>query len=153
VPHRRGQKKEKHRCINTIQIIGFVGKDPERRQLQGKDAAYTVFSVATQRSWKNAQGEWQKRTEWHRVVAWSKLGEIATAQLRSGDHVHVQGRLVSSTYDKYYGNGKKPTVVKQTFWQVRADAMRKLNRAESHPGSAPGAANQGPSNDADAAPF
>ena len=49
--------------LNTIQIIGFVGKDPKRRQLQGKDAAYTVFSVATQRSWKNAQGEWQKRTE------------------------------------------------------------------------------------------
>ena len=85
-------------------------------------------------------------------MAWSKLGEIATARLRSGDHVHVQGRLVS-TYDKHYGNGKKPTVVKQTFWQVRADAIRKLNRAESQACSASGAANQGPSNDAVAAPF
>lgn len=43
--------------LNTIQIIGFVGKDPERRQVQGKDAVSTVFSVDTQRSWKNAQGE------------------------------------------------------------------------------------------------
>ena len=139
--------------LNTIQIIGFVGKDPERRQLQGKDAAYTVFSVATQRSWKNAQGEWQKRTEWHRVVAWSSLGEIATARLRSGDHVHVQGRLVSSTYDRQYGNGKKPTVVKQTFWQVRADTIRKLNRTESHAGSASGVTTPAPANDADAVPF
>lgn len=70
--------------LNTIQIIGFVGKDPERRQVQGKDAAYTVFSVATQRSWKNAQGEWQTRTEWHRIVAWNRIGELATARLRSG---------------------------------------------------------------------
>ena len=139
--------------LNTIQIIGFVGKDPERRQLEGKDAAYTVFSVATQRSWKNAQGEWQKRTEWHRIVAWSKLGEIATARLRSGDRVHVQGRLVSSTYEKQYGNAKKPTVVKQTFWQVRAAAIRKLNRIESRPGSASGTATLAAPNNEDAAPF
>jgi single-strand DNA-binding protein len=121
--------------LNTIQIIGFVGKDPQQRQLQGKAAAYTVFSVATQRSWKDAQGAWQSRTEWHRIVAWSKLGEIATAKLRSGDHVHVEGRLVSSTYDRQYGNGKKPIIVKQTFWQVRASSIHKLNRAEAGPGS------------------
>jgi len=140
--------------LNTIQIIGFVGKDPERRQVQGKDAAYTVFSVATQRSWKNAQGEWQKRTEWHRVVAWNRLGELATATLRSGDHVHIQGRLVSSTYDKQYGNGKKPTVVKQTFWQVRANSIRKLNRAESQPGSAAmRETTASPSTSEDAIPF
>jgi single-strand DNA-binding protein len=139
--------------LNTIQIIGFVGKDPERRQLQGKDVAYTVFSVATQRSWKNAQGAWQRRTEWHRVIAWSRLGEVATAKLHSGDHVHVQGRLVSSTYDRQYGSGKKPTVVKQTFWQVRAAAIRKLNRAESRPGSAPAAITASPSDTKDAAPL
>lgn len=126
--------------LNTIQIIGFVGKNPEQRRTQRTNAAYTVFSVATQRSWKNAEGEWQKRTEWHRVVAWNRVGEQAAARLRSGDHVHIEGRLVSSTYDKQYGNGKKPTVVKQTFWQVRANAIRKLNRTEPQSGLAAGGA-------------
>lgn len=65
--------------LNTIQIIGFVGKNPEQRQTKGTNAAYTVFSVTTQRSWKNAAGEWQKRTEWHRVVAWmSSISYVRT---------------------------------------------------------------------------
>jgi single-stranded DNA-binding protein len=70
-------------------------------------------------------------------VAWNRLGELATAKLRSGDHVHIQGRLVSNTYDKQYDNGKQPTIVKQTFWHVRANTIRKLNRTESQSGSAP----------------
>ena len=126
--------------LNTIQIIGFVGKDPQRRQVQGKDVAYTVFSVATQRSWKNADGAWQKRTEWHRVIAWNQIGEQAAERLTSGDHVHIEGRLVSSTYDRQYGNGKKPTVVKQTYWNIRANAIRKLNRTQTQSGSAAGSA-------------
>ncbi len=69
-------------------------------------------------------------------MAWNRLGELVTARLRSGDHVHIQGQLVSSTYDKQYGNGKKPTVVKETCWRVHANSIRKLNRAESQPGSA-----------------
>jgi single-strand DNA-binding protein len=138
--------------LNTIQIIGFVGKDPERRQLKGKNTGYTVFSVATQRSWKDAQGAWQRRTDWHRVVAWNRLREIATAKLRSGDHVHIQGRLVSSTYDKQYGSGKKSIVVKRTFWQVRADSIRKLDRTTAQSGSVPGATSAS-SIDADAAPL
>lgn len=70
------------------------------------------------------------------------------------NHVHVQGRLVSSTYDKQYGKGKKPTVVKQTFWQVRANSIRKLNRAESQPGSAAvGAEAAAPSDNGDGVPF
>jgi len=130
--------------LNSIQIIGFVGKDPERRQLQGGETNYAVFSVATQRSWKDAQGAWQSKTEWHRVVAWNALAETAIARLDSGDHVHIEGRLVSSTYEKQYGNSKNPVCVKRTFWQVRADAIRKLDRTKTPSGSAseqPAAAN------------
>ena len=121
--------------LNSIQIIGFVGKHPERRQRKGSEASYSVFSVATQRSWKNAEGAWQRRTEWHRIVAWNVAGELA-ARLKSGDHVHVQGRLISGTYERQYGKARKPTVVKQTFWRVRANAIRKLNRTNNPPGSA-----------------
>jgi single-stranded DNA-binding protein len=85
-------------------------------------------------------------------VAWSRLGEIATAKLRSGDHVHVEGRLVSSTYDRQYGNGKKPVIVKQTYWQVRASSIRKLNRADGQPGTSPRGTKADPANAA-AVPF
>ena len=119
--------------LNSIQIIGFLGKDPERRQARANGAAFAVLSVATQRSWKNAQNEWWSKTEWHRVVAWNGLGERVAAALRKGDHVLVEGTLVSTTYDREYGKGKRPTVVKHTLWQVRADSVRKLNRGEKEP--------------------
>ena len=119
--------------LNSIQIIGFLGKDPERRQVRGNGAAYAVLSIATQRSWKNAQDEWASKTEWHRVVAWNGLGERVAASLRKGDHILVEGTLVSSSYDREYGKGKKATTVKHTVWQIRADSIRKLNRAEKEP--------------------
>jgi len=119
--------------LNSVQIIGFIGKDPERRQARGNGAAFTVFSVATQRSWKNADDEWASKTEWHRVVAWNSLGERVAASLRQGDHVLVEGTLVSSSYEREYGKGKKATTVKHTVWQIRADSIRKLNRSEKEP--------------------
>jgi single-strand DNA-binding protein len=119
--------------LNSVQIIGFIGKDPERRQARGNGAAFTVLSVATQRSWKNADDEWASKTEWHRVVAWNSLGERVAVSLRQGDHVLVEGTLVSSSYDREYGKGKKATTVKHTLWHIRADSIRKLNRAEKEP--------------------
>lgn len=119
--------------FSSIQIVGFLGKDPERRQVQGNGAAFTVLSVATQRSWKNAQDEWRSKTEWHRVVAWNSLGERIAASLRQGDHVLVGGTLVSSTYEREIGKGKKSTTLKLTSWSIRANVVRKLNRAEKEP--------------------
>jgi single-strand DNA-binding protein len=57
------------------------------------------LSVATKRSWKNAEGEWESRTEWHRCVAFGKLGEFA-ANLKNGSHLQVEGELRSREYDK-----------------------------------------------------
>ncbi len=129
--------------LNTVHLIGFVGKDPERRQRHnsqdGNAAAYVVFSVATQKSWKDATGAWQNRTQWHRVTAWNATGESAAERLRSGDHVHIQGRIVSATYDRNYGDDDNPVVVQQTFWQVRADSIHKLDRAASQAAFIPGA--------------
>jgi single-strand DNA-binding protein len=119
--------------LNSVQIIGFIGKDPQRRQARGNSTAFTILSVATQRSWKNAEDEWASKTEWHRVVAWNSLGERVAASLRQGDHVLVEGTLVSSTYDREYGKGKKATTVKHTVWQIRADSIRKLNPGEKAP--------------------
>ena len=119
--------------LNSIQIIGFVGQDPERRQAKGNGASFTVLSIATQRSWKDTQEEWHSKTEWHRVVAWNGLGERLAASVRKGDHVLVEGALFSNTYEREVPTGKKNVTVKQISWSIRAKAVRKLNRTEKEP--------------------
>ena len=117
---------------NTIQIIGNLGRDPEQREARANGAPFTVLSVATRRSWKNAEGAWQSRTDWHRVVCFQRIGESALA-LHKGDQVFVAGSLVSSQYDRQVGSGKKATTLKLTSWQIRANALRKLNRTAKEP--------------------
>src|SRR5229473_1469706 len=58
--------------LNSVTIVGFVGADPEQRQARNNGSKFTVLSVATQRSWKNAQDEWSSKTAWHRIcVIWN----------------------------------------------------------------------------------
>jgi len=126
--------------LNHVQLIGFLGKDPEKRQIRGNGANFTVLSVATQQSWKDANDEWQSRTEWHRVVAFNRLGESLADTLHKGDHVLVDGMLVSTKYDHENGKSKKAKAPKVTvFWSVRANSVRRLSRAEAEvPAAAPG---------------
>jgi single-strand DNA-binding protein len=128
-----GQKKENHiMYLNHIQLIGFLGKDPEKRQVRGNGANFTVLSVATQQSWKDSNDEWQARTEWHRVVAFNRLGESIADTLHKGDHVLVDGQLVSSKYERENGKSKKAKAAKfAIFWSVRANSVRRLSRAEA----------------------
>jgi single-strand DNA-binding protein len=78
---------------NSIQIIGNLGRDPEQREARASGAPFMVLSVATRRSWKNAQREWESRTDWHRVVCFNRLNDAA-ARLRRGDQVVINGSLV-----------------------------------------------------------
>jgi len=67
-----GQKKKKNSCLTSVTIIGFVGADPEQRQARNNGSKFTVLSIATQRSWKNAEDEWVSKVEWHRIcVIWN----------------------------------------------------------------------------------
>lgn len=123
--------KRRSKC--TIQSnIGNLGRDPEQREARANGVPFTVLSVATVRSWKNSQGEWESRTDWHRVVCFQRMGESALA-LHKGDQVFVTGSLVSSKYDRQVGSGKKATTLKLTSWQIRANVLRKLNRAAKEP--------------------
>ncbi|MGB9067654.1 MAG: single-stranded DNA-binding protein [Candidatus Acidiferrales bacterium] len=73
--------------LNSVTIVGFVGADPEQRQAKGSGAKFTVFSVATQRSWKNAQDEWTSKTEWHRVAIFRpRLADYIIANVKKGAH-------------------------------------------------------------------
>jgi single-strand DNA-binding protein len=128
-----GQKKENHiMYLNHVQLIGFLGKDPEKRQVRGNGANFTLLSIATQQSWKDSNDEWQARTEWHRVMAFNRLGESIADTLHKGDHVLVDGQLVSSKYEQENSKSKEAKAVKfAIFWSVRANSVRRLSRAEA----------------------
>jgi single-strand DNA-binding protein len=141
-----GQKKENQiMYLNHVQLIGFLGKDPEKRQVRGNGANFTVLSVATQQSWKDSNDEWQSKTEWHRVVAFNRLGESIADTLHKGDHVLVDGLLVSSKYENDNGKSKKAKAAKVSiFWSVRANSVRRLSRAEAEVPTQPNGAEAGP---------
>ncbi len=120
--------------LNSVTLIGFVGADPEQRQARNNGSKFTVLSVATQRSWKNAEDEWSSKTEWHRIAIFRpRLAEYVLTAIKKGVHVLIEGSLVSSTYEKPNGKGKKATTAKITSWSIRADVVRKLDRGEPEP--------------------
>ena len=90
-----GQEKGENSAmsyLNSITLVGFVGSDPEQRQAKGNGSKFTVLSVATQRSWKNADDEWSSKTEWHRVVVFRPLlAERVATTIKKGAHVLVEG--------------------------------------------------------------
>jgi single-strand DNA-binding protein len=88
------------RGINKVILIGNLGKDPETRYAQN-GGAVTNFSVATSESWRDkASGENQERTEWHNVVCFARLAEIAGEYLRKGSKVYIEGSLRTSSWEQ-----------------------------------------------------
>jgi single-strand DNA-binding protein len=87
------------RGINKVILVGNLGNDPDTKYTQG-GMAVTRISLATTSMRKDKEGNNQERTEWHRVVFFGKLGEIAGEYLRKGSQVYVEGEL---RYDKYTG--------------------------------------------------
>ncbi len=88
------------RGVNKVILIGNVGGDPETRYLPNGNAV-TNITLATSDSWKDKQtGQQQERTEWHRVVFFGKLAEIAGEYLRKGSQVYVEGRLQTREWEK-----------------------------------------------------
>ena len=89
--------------INKVIIVGNLGKDPEVTYVPS-GAAVAKFSVATSETWKDkTSGEKKERTEWHRIVAWDKLGEICGKYLSKGRQVYVEGKLQTHSYDDKEG--------------------------------------------------
>lgn len=88
------------RGINKVILIGNLGRDPETRYSQGGNPV-TNFSVATSESWRDRQsGEQQERTEWHNVVCFSRLAEIAGEYLKKGSKVYIEGSLRTSSWEQ-----------------------------------------------------
>lgn len=87
--------------VNEVRILGNLGADPEVRNTAG-GSRVAKLSVATSTSWKDQQGQWQEKTEWHRVVAWQnqtgpRRADLAE-KLRKGDKVYVAGQMTYGSY-------------------------------------------------------
>jgi len=95
---------------NNVQLIGRLGNDPEVRTFDsGKKKA--SFSIATSESYKNQKGEKVQDTQWHNVVIWGKLAEVAGQYLKKGTEVAVQGKLVHRDYETAAGEKKYITEI------------------------------------------
>ncbi len=110
--------------VNKAILVGRLGRDPETRYTSGGQAVCN-FTLATDETFKDRSGERQKRTEWHRIVLWAKLAEIAQQYLKKGTMVYIEGRIQSRQWDDRDGN-------KRTTFEIVGNVMRMLStRAET----------------------
>jgi single-strand DNA-binding protein len=121
--------------LNKCMIIGNLGRDPEMRYTPSGQAV-TQFSVATNRNYRDPQGEWQSETEWFRVVVWGDQGERVAEYLRKGHKVYVEGRLQTRQWEDQSGNKRYTT-------ELIANRVQSLERRDREgeppfPGDAPG---------------
>jgi len=116
--------------VNKVILVGRLGKDPEVRYTPS-GAAVANFTIATSEEWKDKDsGEKQERTEWHRVVAWRRLGEICGEYLHKGSQVYIEGRLQTESWEDREGNKRYTTkIVAQTMQML--GSPRKEGKAES----------------------
>ena len=146
--------------LNKAMIIGNLGRDPEMRYTQGGQAV-TQFTVAVNRNYKDASGEWKEETEWFRVVAWGPLAERTAENLRKGRKVYVEGRLQTRNWEgqdgqKHYTTELIASTVTGLDPRPREEGAPEPSGARAARGAAP--AGPGPteelgSSDLDELPF
>lgn len=96
--------------VNKVILIGNLGKDPEVRHLDN-GRAVANFSLATSENYKNREGEKVSTTEWHNIVLWTPLAEIAEKYLNKGNQIYLEGKLTNRSYEDKEGNRKYITEV------------------------------------------
>ncbi len=99
------------RGINKVILVGNLGQDPELRYT-GSGTAVCNLRLATNESYKDSNGEWVERTEWHSIVAWARLAEICNEYLKKGSQVYFEGSLQTRSYEDKDGNTKYVTEIK-----------------------------------------
>lgn len=96
--------------VNKVILIGRLGKDPESKSLPSGEAV-TNFSVATSESWKDRNGHSQERTEWHNIVTFRKVAEIAAQYLKKGSHVYIEGSIRTRKWQDQSGADRYTTEI------------------------------------------
>ncbi|MCX6232680.1 MAG: single-stranded DNA-binding protein [Bacteroidetes bacterium] len=101
--------------VNKVILIGNLGKDPEITNI-GNDVKKAAFSLATSESYKNKDGNKVEQTEWHNIVVWRGLADVAERFLHKGSKIYLEGKLKYRTYDDKEGNKRYITeIVGDTF--------------------------------------
>lgn len=98
------------RSLNRVQIIGHLGSDPEVRQTAGGKQVAS-FSVATSETWTDGSGARKERTEWHRVVLWEPLAQLAAQYLKKGRQVFIEGKIQTRSWEDRGGQRRHTTEV------------------------------------------
>ena len=106
--------------VNKVILVGNVGKDPETRYLDEGTAIYK-FPMATSETYRNKYGEKVSNTEWHNVVLWRGLAQVAEKYIKKGTQIYVEGRIKTRSYDDANG-------VKKYITEIVGDQMQLLGR-------------------------
>ena len=118
------------RGVNKVILVGTLGADPDTRYTPS-NAAVTNLSIATNESWKDKQsGEQKEKTEWHRVVMFNRLAEIATEYLRKGSQVYIEGKIQTRKWEDKEGKDRWTT-------EIVANEMQMLGSRSSGGNSTP----------------
>nr|AAB57886.1 single stranded DNA-binding protein [Shewanella sp. F1A] len=106
------------RGVNKVILVGNLGKDPEVRYMPNGNAVAN-FTVATSESWKDQQGQQQERTEWHNIVMYRRLAEVAGEYLKKGSKVYIEGKLQTSKWqDQATGQDRYKTEINANEMQM-----------------------------------
>jgi len=109
--------------VNKVVLIGNAGQDPEVRHLDS-GVAVANFNLATNENYKDKSGERVTQTEWHRIVLWRGLAEVAEKYVKKGELLYIEGRLRTRSWDDKDGNKRYTT-------EIYADEMKMLGRKPS----------------------
>ena len=121
--------------VNKVILVGRLGRDPETR-FTGGGQAVANFSVATDETYKDKNGERQKRTEWHKIVVWGKQAEIAQQYLKKGSLIFIEGRIQSREWQDKEGQ-------KRTSCEIFATNFRMLGGKSDGAAAGGGASRSG----------
>ncbi len=110
--------------LNKATLIGNLGGDPEVRYTQS-GTAVANFTIATSERWKDKDGQQQEQTEWHRIVAFARLGEICGEYLSKGSKVYIEGRIQTRSWEDKDGNKRYTTEI----------VAREMKMLDSKPGA------------------
>lgn len=120
--------------INKVILVGRLGRDPEVRYTPS-GVTVANFSIATSEEWKDKNtGQKQERTEWHRIVAWRRLGEICGEYLRKGKQVYIEGKIQTRSWEDRDGNKKYTTEIIAQSMQMLDAANRDMSAEPAEPG-------------------
>lgn len=125
--------------INKVILVGNVGKDPDIRYLEGGTAVCS-FPLATSESYRNRDGEKITNTEWHNIVLWRGLAEIAEKYVKKGSQLYIEGRIRTRSWDDKEGNKRYITEIIGDSMQMlgrRSDEQIPSDRPSARPASKP----------------